>query len=577
MYLFYQLVLRKLTFYNWNRWFLLGYSMLAFFIPFINISPALQQVKLVNNKVVQFIPVMEKFTTTEKVSMDQWDWALLCFATGFILLLVRLIIQHISFLRLRRTATLILKTPVKLFQTEKKIIPFSFWGSIYLSPQQHTEKELDEIIRHEMVHVKQRHSLDMFWAELLCILNWYNPFAWLIRHAIRQNLEFIADNEVVKNGIDKKQYQYLLLKVIGSSQYSIGTYFNFTSLKKRIAMLNKMKSAKVHLVKFIFVLPLIVVMLLAFRNKIQYQDNNVLRGQGVLDTIPKNPTPVSAPGLPKNVTSITSSNNVVTVILKNSTKERYNFSKPAEQAAFEKKYGAMPSPPEPPAAPAAPEAPEPSLNSTINDIPAPPLPPVVNSAGLPNNVSSIHIYNKQATIKLKNGTVEKYDLSKPDEKAACEKKYGNISPTAPSAPNPTPAPVISPNRNTASLPEIDVTPVVSPEVVTGTAAVIDIMPPMHNLSGARKEELIAEISNQATPEKIDELKKQLLEKGYPFSVGSINFKDGLLQSIEGTIADENSKSRFVADNFSKIIITKITYKNGKTGFNVRILDGSIRM
>jgi hypothetical protein len=60
----------------------------------------------------------------------------------------------------------------------------------------------------------------------------------VIKRSIRQNLEFIADNKVVENGIDKKQYQYLLLKVIGNNQYSIATKFNFSSLKKRIAMMN---------------------------------------------------------------------------------------------------------------------------------------------------------------------------------------------------------------------------------------------------------------------------------------------------------------------------------------------------
>src|SRR4029453_17672904 len=102
-------------------------------------------------------------------------------------------------------------------------------------------------------HVKQRHSIDIIWGEILCMLNWYNPFAWLLKSAIRQNLEFIADNKVMEHGIDKKEYQYLLLKVIGNNQFSIAPKFNFSSLKKRIAMMNKMKTAGVHLVKFLFI------------------------------------------------------------------------------------------------------------------------------------------------------------------------------------------------------------------------------------------------------------------------------------------------------------------------------------
>ncbi len=129
VWLFYQLVLRRLTFYNWNRWFLLGYSLIAFFIPFINISPALEGAELVNNRVIQFIPLVDKFTSSGKnFSMNYWDWAFLLFATGCMVLLVRLIVQHISFLRLRRSAKLLLEIPVKLYQIDKKIIPFSFGG-----------------------------------------------------------------------------------------------------------------------------------------------------------------------------------------------------------------------------------------------------------------------------------------------------------------------------------------------------------------------------------------------------------------------------------------------------------------
>jgi hypothetical protein len=95
-----------------------------------------------------------------------------------------------------------------------------------------------------------------------------------MRYAIRQNLEFLADDQVLKNGLDKKQYQYLLLKVIGNRQFSVAANFNFSSLKNRIAMMNKLKSAKLHLIKFLFILPLLAVLLISFRDKIQYKKDN---------------------------------------------------------------------------------------------------------------------------------------------------------------------------------------------------------------------------------------------------------------------------------------------------------------
>lgn len=269
VYLFYALVLRRLTFYTWNRWYLLGYSLLAFFIPFVNISPFLERGDWTDNQVVQLIPVVSNYQAAPATSSGQPDgWALFLFLliAGIVIMLVRLLTQYLSFLHIRRSSQLLSGDTVKIYQVDRNIIPFSFGRSIFINQHQHNEEELKEIIRHEFIHVKQRHTLDILWGELLCMLNWYNPFVWLIRKSIRQNLEFIADHKVLETGLDRKQYQYLLLKVIGVPAFAIASQFNFSSLKKRIAMMNKMRSAKIHLIKFLFVLPLVTILLLAFRN-----------------------------------------------------------------------------------------------------------------------------------------------------------------------------------------------------------------------------------------------------------------------------------------------------------------------
>ena len=118
--------------------------------------------------------------------------------------------------------------------------------------------------------------------------------------------------------------------------------------------------------------------------------------------------------------------------------------------------------------------------------------------------------------------------------------------------------------------------IISPVTVI-TADVIDVQPSLHTLSPGEKEELIAEISNQTTNEEIDLLKKQLFMKGYTLSINKVNYNNKVLQSIEGTIADKNSKARFVADDFKRVIISKIIYKGGQSGINIRVLDGTVRM
>jgi beta-lactamase regulating signal transducer with metallopeptidase domain len=280
VFLFYHLVLRKLTFYNWNRWYLLGYTLLSFLIPFIDITPMLQQQEWTENGFIQWVPVIDPqqaivttgVSTATASSISVWTIISAVFISGALFMLVRLIVQLVSFRRIIKKSELISATNMKIYQVNDSIIPFSFGNSIFINRNLHSEEELQDIIRHEFVHVRQRHSIDIIWGELLCLLNWYNPFAWLLKRSIRQNLEFVADNKVLENGIGKKQYQYLLLKVIGNSQFSIANQFNFSSLKKRIAMMNKMKTARVHVIRFLFVLPLLFVLLVAFRNR--YMDTD---------------------------------------------------------------------------------------------------------------------------------------------------------------------------------------------------------------------------------------------------------------------------------------------------------------
>lgn len=259
VYLFYQLFLRRLTFYNWNRWYLLIYSMVCFVIPCINVfTIILKEPSLRQSAFVNYIPAITQIELTTQKGSTGIDWLLVTAAvivTGIIAMVVRLLMQYYSLFKMRKKAVLLYDDNIKLYHIDAPVMPFSFGRGIYVNQHQHSEAELKEIIHHEFIHVKQRHSLDIIWSELLCILNWYNPFAWLLRHDIRQNLEFVADQQVLQTGLDRKQYQYLLLKVIGVNSFNIATPFNFSSLKKRIAMMNKAKSARVHLIRFLFLLP----------------------------------------------------------------------------------------------------------------------------------------------------------------------------------------------------------------------------------------------------------------------------------------------------------------------------------
>ncbi len=424
VYLFYQLGLRRLTFYNWNRWYLAGYSLLCFFIPFMNITDFLFRHELQQNNLIQIIPSFQQIQLVRQQEnfWDTWTVMLAIFSAGVLVMGIRVLLQLISLKRIKTKATLLNSGEVKLYHINESIVPFSFHDAIYINKELHTEAELQEIIRHEFVHVKQKHSIDIISAELLCIVLWFNPVAWLLRKAIRQNLEFIADHKVLEEGLDKKQYQYLLLKVVGNSQYSITPKFNFSSLKNRIAMMNKMKSARVQIIRFLFILPLIAVLLLAFREvKMQEGKHNFSQTAALLtDTVPAD-----------NISSVdvTKSNgkNNVRIVLKDGTVENYNLNDAKQKTAFEKKYGELKPPPPPPAAP--------SMQGSV-----------INS----KEIESVDVTKKDGkntvSIRLKNGIVETYDLNDPKQKETLEEKYGTTIATPPPPPPVETLAVISPAK-----------------------------------------------------------------------------------------------------------------------------------
>lgn len=273
VWIFYQLLLRRLTFYNLNRWYLLFYSLLSFFIPLIDIGPMVAPVAGGSSMVIGIIPSIGEYAGGVRAAdiggTDRWGLGTVLTAIGVLgsgILLARLLKGWWSIQQLKRNAILVRGEDVSIYQVNEPIAPFSFGNSIFLNRGLHSGKELEEILSHELVHIRQRHTVDILLSELFVVINWYNPFVWLLRHSVRQNLEFIADNGVLEKGSDRKSYQYHLLKAAGGSPYLLANQFNFSSLKKRIIMMNKIRSARLHLVKFLFILPLIVVLLVSFRN-----------------------------------------------------------------------------------------------------------------------------------------------------------------------------------------------------------------------------------------------------------------------------------------------------------------------
>ncbi|GEO07719.1 M56 family metallopeptidase [Segetibacter aerophilus] len=270
VFLFYTLLLKRMTYYRWNRYFLLASSLLSLVVPFINVSVFIQPkeqsvISLVNE--IPSIHAIEIGAESNNAGMVvYWQIVSVVFLLVSIALVFRLLVQFFSIQKIKAQSTVVAIGDDIVYNIPQQILPFSFLDNIFINVNNYSEKELHDILKHERIHVQEKHSLDMLVLEIICVLNWYNPFAWMIKKAVRENLEFIADDAVVTRGVDRKSYQYLLLKVTGEIPSSIASSLKFSSLKTRIIMMNKSKTSQLHLLKFSLLVPMVVVLLLAFRN-----------------------------------------------------------------------------------------------------------------------------------------------------------------------------------------------------------------------------------------------------------------------------------------------------------------------
>lgn len=260
----YYLVLRRLTFYSINRMFLLFGIVFSSAYPFINLTEFFAGQKAVSAFVPQFNQQVSEFVKQDAVSVF-WQGLTVLFYTGVLLMALRLLVQFISLYRMHKNSSPDHLDDYKVRILNDEVSPFSFWQTIYINPRLHKKQDLNNILEHERVHVEEWHTLDIILAEICVVFYWFNPGVWLMKKAVRENIEFITDAKILKKGIDKKAYQYSLLDV-GTLQPSVAIVnnFNLSDLKKRIKMMNAKRSSKVNLTRYLFVLPVLLCVTLAF-------------------------------------------------------------------------------------------------------------------------------------------------------------------------------------------------------------------------------------------------------------------------------------------------------------------------
>lgn len=246
---FYKLFFGKNTFHRINRIMLILMTIAVYILPLFRFSlipKKKQETILTETFTFDFseIPIVEY--NTEPRTIIPWQQILLVL---FIIGLTFTVIRY--FIGLAQLRQIIRKSEKRnmadnsiLCITEKNISPFSWFNYIVLSINDMTS-ENRAVINHERAHIHLFHSLDMIFFDMFTCIFWFNPFSWLLRREIQSVHEYQADEQVINNGIDAKQYQLLLIrKSVGEHKFALANNFRQRDLHKRIKMMTKNRTNK---------------------------------------------------------------------------------------------------------------------------------------------------------------------------------------------------------------------------------------------------------------------------------------------------------------------------------------------
>lgn len=278
-------IVNRNTAFRFNRFAIIGGILLSLALTFVlKVEP----MPSFESSVVDSIAISGSDLTIEGVDVQPYEaaasgensfpWvaiAIVIYVIGIVLLLIR---EIVSFIRLLKIISQSDKTICNGYiicrLKDKNMAPFSWGNYIFLHDEAH-----DCVFLHEYSHTEKRHWIDVLFADLFCILLWYNPFAWMTRQLMKLNHEFEADSAVIDSGIDTYDYQRLLvIKAMGMRAIPLTNSFaaDKRSFRKRVMIMSKKRSSKKTMLVALCALPAVLLAVIAISSPIS---------AGLLDTI----------------------------------------------------------------------------------------------------------------------------------------------------------------------------------------------------------------------------------------------------------------------------------------------------
>ena len=267
-YLVWKLLLSRETLHRFNRVVLLLVTLLAFALPFVKLT--LEQASPMSEGMIDieglFAVSAEVVQTPQEESLNIARYIYIIYLIGVgVMLLWRGWSLWMLWRTMRQGRVERLSDGSVMHVLKGDVAPFSYFRHIVINEQDLAEAG-QQILTHEQAHIRLGHSWDVLLTDVLIVLQWWNPAAWLLRRELKQVHEYEADEAVLERGIDARQYQLLLIrKSVGNQLFSMANNFNYQSLKKRIRMMTtKKRSSRWQQLRALTVVPVAALALVAF-------------------------------------------------------------------------------------------------------------------------------------------------------------------------------------------------------------------------------------------------------------------------------------------------------------------------
>ena len=278
--LFYLVFLRRLTFYHFNRWFLIGGLMLGFLLPIIQVPN--EPIQKVNEEFVEIMgpgliaePITQQTLEAHAFQVNWYAVIVLFYALGVLILVQRYLTNYLKIRKFKYGYELINRIgAIEVFRTPFAQ-PFSFFKSVFIPAKVEKTQELDLVMAHELRHVEFGHSYDRMLVDFIIVLLWFNPFIYLLRKCLIEVHEYQVDAAVVGNPQAKIAYQMSLVSLAGGGFSGPVSFFNFSTIKRRIQMMNRNKSNKMSLVSLALLIPMIGTLVVLFSFEMKAPEKSV--------------------------------------------------------------------------------------------------------------------------------------------------------------------------------------------------------------------------------------------------------------------------------------------------------------